>query len=725
MREQFKALGFAFSWERELTTCDESYYGLEQRIFLDFYHKGLAYQSETWVNWDPVEQTVLANEQVVNGCGWRSGVPVEKKRLRQWSLKITNYADELLKGLENLPKWPEKIRKMQQNWIGKSKGALIHFKLSNGDRVEVFSVCPEVIYGASFVALAPTHPLVENLAKNEDSLTAFVKECQQISTAEADIVTAEKKGYKTALHAFHPLTGEELPLYVANFVLMDYGTGAIFGCPGHDERDFEFATKYGLPLKKVIENDRILVNSGELDGLVIDEARLKAIDLLTQKGFGEAKEMYRMRDWGISRQRYWGCPIPMVSCDDCGVVPVKEADLPVTLPDNPDFSKPGNPLEHHLTWKYTMCPKCGGPAVRETDTLDTFFESSWYFLRFLDPQFKDPINKDQVDRLMPVDTYVGGSEHAVMHLLYARFFVKALRDCGYIDCDEPFTELLTQGMVCHQTFKDAYGKWVEPSDVIKDKEGSYGLRDGSKVTPGPFEKMSKSKKNIVDPLYIIDSYGADAARLFVLSDTPYYRDFDWNDDSLDGAWRYLSKIHRVGERVFLLSKQELVSEDKEASLALSKATHRYMKNVTDTYARYGFNKVLAFHRDFCRIVEEYLDKPVNSDVLDRAWTVLLITLSPIAPHLASELWEKRGEETFLHDVAWPTFDDALAALDEITMAVQINGKTRDSIQVTPNADDENVKEKALSLSTVERYIGGKEVRRVIIVPGRIINIVVC
>ncbi|MBX9977090.1 MAG: leucine--tRNA ligase [Alphaproteobacteria bacterium] len=740
MRQQFKNLGFGFAWDREFASCDETYYGQEQKIFLDFYNKGLAYQSESWVNWDPVENTVLANEQVENGRGWRSGALVEKKRLRQWSLKITDYADELLTDLEKLDKWPEKIRKMQENWIGKSKGALIRFRLSSDAILEVFSTRPETLYGASFIAIAPTHPITEALSQNDPALLVFIKECQQMSTAEADLATADKKGYRTELYAIHPLTDEKLPLYVANFVLMDYGTGAVFGCPAHDDRDFDFATKYELSIKHVIDNETTLVNSGNLDGLSVSDARSKAIDLLIQKNVGEKKITFRIRDWGISRQRFWGCPIPMVYCDACGVVPVKEADLPVTLPEDPDFSKPGNPLANHPTWKHTSCPSCGKPAVRETDTFDTFFESSWYFLRFIDPKCKDPINKEASNRLMPVDVYVGGPEHAVMHLLYARFFVKALRDLGYIDHDEPFKELLTQGMVCHQTFKDQNGKWVEPAQVFKEKDGSYILKDGSKVTVGRSEKMAKSKKNVIEPISIIDSYGADTARLFVLSDTPYDKDFDWNENSLDGAWRYLSKVHRLGE-MFMeqLKKSSLGTQNSDPkeferskeAIDLEKTTHRYIKTMTDAFEKYGFNKAIAFHREFCRTLEEAMAVMGPAHTLF-SYRTLLQTLSPIAPHITADLWEtlyKHFESVGLpyaelHDVSWPDYIEELAALDEITLAVQVNGKMRGSIQVAPDADESMIKNTAYTLATVQRDMEGKDIRRVIIVPGRIINIVV-
>ena len=752
MRAQLQALGLSCDWGREFASCDTEYYGLEQKIFLDMYAKGLAYQSENWVNWDPVEHTVLANEQVVNGCGWRSGVPVEKKRLRQWSLKITDYAEELLNSLNDLPKWPEKIKKMQENWIGKSEGALIHFKLdapiNNSTHIPVFSTRPDTLYGAAFVAVAPTHPIATYLAQSDHALLAFIKECGQTSTAEADLATAEKKGYRTHLFAKVPITGEKVPVYIANFVLMEYGTGAVFGCPAHDARDFEFATKYTLPIKQVVApKDRssvplpfleegVVMNSDDWNGLSTLAAKEKALHLLETIKMGERKVTYRLRDWGISRQRYWGCPIPIVYCDDCGTVPVSAVDLPVKLPEDPDFSTSGNPLDRHPTWKHTHCPKCQKPAVRETDTFDTFFESSWYFLRFIDPTCKDPINKNLSNRLMPVDVYVGGPEHAVMHLLYARFFVKALRDMGYVNVDEPFYELLTQGMVCHQTFKDSAGKWVFPSDVFKEKDGAYILKDGSPVTVGRSEKMSKSKKNTVDPLHIIDSYGADTARLFVMSDTPYDKDFDWNEDSLDGVWRYLSKIHRLGEK-FIETLQNAPIEKAQAKdfyqtepvITLEKETHRFIKNITEAYERYGFNKVIALHREFCRTFEDALISFSPTHTLF-PYRALLQTLAPMTPHLAEELWEQLYEKLPslaykpLHNAPWPTYMEELAALETITLAVQVNGKMRGSIQVAPNADDAIIKEEAFNLSTVIRDTEDKTVKRIIIVPGRIINIVV-
>lgn len=735
MTDQFKALGFSFAWNYELTSCAPEYFGHEQKLFLEFYKKGLAYQAESWVNWDPVEHTVLANEQVVNGRGWRSDALVEKRRLRQWSLKITDYADQLLNDLQKLDKWPEKVVKMQENWIGKSTGALIKFQIKDTDEyVEVFTTRPDTLYGASFVALAATHPLTEKLTQNDTNLSAFVKECQQTSTAEADIATAEKKGYITDIKIINPLTGEEHPLCVANFVLMEYGTGAVFGCPGHDERDFEFATKYNLPILQVVDpqssdpvglpytGDGIIINSPLLNDLGTEDAKKKAIQLLKEKKLGEEKVTFRLRDWGISRQRYWGCPIPIVYCDDCGTVPEKEENLPITLPDDPDFSTPGNPLDRHPTWKHTNCPSCGKSALRETDTFDTFFESSWYFLRFTNPHSSKPLETEAANRLMPVDCYIGGVEHAVLHLLYSRFFTKVLRDLGYVQADEPFAELLTQGMVCHETYTSSEGKWLYPDEVVREKDGSYiRISNKSPVKLGRSEKMSKSKKNLVDPLTILDSYGADAARLFVLSDTPYDRDFDWNEDSLDGAWRYLSKLFRLVDTVKSYTPQ---NPNQDLSVKFEKITHKAIKNITETLERHGFNKVIALHRELTRDLEEAMQKDASKEVVLNAFESLTIMIAPFAPHLASEIHEGLGCEGFVHDATWPIFNPQLAAENEIEMAVQVNGKLRGTILIPVDAQEETIKQAALALPSVLRDTEDKAIKKIIVVPKKIVSIVV-
>jgi len=547
MREQLKAMGLSFDWSREVATCSPDYYRHEQKMFLDFFKNGLAYRKESVVNWDPVENTVLANEQVVDGCGWRSGAPVERRTLNQWFLKISQYADELLEGLDELGGWPEKVRTMQDNWIGKSQGLQFKWDINNYDEdVEVFTTRPDTIFGASFVAIAPDHPLAEKLAGDKDGFASFIQQCQALGTSEAAIEKADKLGFDTGYAVSHPFVeGLNLPLYIANFILMDYGTGAIFGVPAHDQRDFEFATKYGLAIKPVVipegedaasfkledkaySGDGKLANSDFLDGLEIEVAKSLVISKIEEKNMGQGKTQYRIRDWGVSRQRYWGCPIPMIHCADCGVVPVPEDQLPVTLPEDVSFEQAGSPLANHPTWKNTSCPECGKDAQRETDTFDTFFESSWYFARYCDAQNADKgFAKDKADYWLPVDQYIGGVEHAVMHLLYARFFMRALSACGYTDVKEPFKALYTQGMVNHATYKDESGKWVFPNDVVKQDDGSFKhATTGEKITEGAVIKMSKSKKNVIDPQEIMDSYGADAARLFILSDSPPDRDLE-------------------------------------------------------------------------------------------------------------------------------------------------------------------------------------------------------
>ncbi|MDR0625268.1 MAG: leucine--tRNA ligase, partial [Holosporales bacterium] len=601
MKKTLVNMGFSYDWQREIATHKAEYYGAEQKIFLDFFKKGLVYRRNTIVNWDPVENTVLANEQVIDGCGWRSGVPVVKKMLPHWCLRITAYADELLASLDSLhadiskgiPGWPEKVLTMQEKWIGKAYGLEIVFEFageapSNERGLAVFTTRPETLFGASFCAIAPEHPLAVSLAGKDSKVAAFVEECKKIQATESAISTAEKMGFDTGVLVKNPFAPDKhVKVFIANFVLMEYGTGAVFGCPAHDERDFDFAQKYGLEITSVIDpNDGSsslpylelsgsMVRSSFLDGLSVLDACEKAIDFAEKHHLGERKTMYRLRDWTVSRQRYWGCPIPMIHCDKCGIVPVPEKDLPVILPDDVTFDQSGNPLDFHKEWKHVRCPQCGAPATRETDTLDTFFESSWYFLRYCGfPDDKAPINKAAVHHWLPVDLYIGGIEHAVLHLLYARFFSFALHDIGYITSEtehaagspacpekgccwtgmgiarEPFRSLLTQGMVCHISFKDSKGNWLFPDDVKRLPDGSYvSEKTGEPVTAGRVEKMSKSKNNVVEPTHIIDAYGADTLRLFIMSDTPYDKDFCWNTESLDGAWRYTNKLWRICERL--------------------------------------------------------------------------------------------------------------------------------------------------------------------------------
>jgi leucyl-tRNA synthetase len=571
MRGQLKGMGLSIDWEREIATCHPEYYRHEQQMFLDFLAAGLAYRKESWVNWDPVDQTVLANEQVIDGRGWRSGEVVEKRKLPQWMFRITAYADELLCALEGLERWPEKVRLMQHNWIGRSEGARIRYAIRgredlDGDSLEVFTTRPDTLFGMSFCALSPHHPLAARLAEDDPALAAFIAECDRLGTSEEAIETAEKQGYDTGLSVDHPLLpGKRFPIYVANFVLMDYGTGAIFGCPGHDQRDLEFARKYALEVIPVVlppaaaaETFEIgdeayigpgtMINSEFLDGLEVEPAKTAIVEALEAAGAGTGEVQYRLRDWGVSRQRYWGCPIPVVHCADCGIVPVPSEDLPVRLPEDVTFEAPGNPLAHHPTWKHAACPSCGKAAERETDTFDTFVESSWYFARFCSPRADTAVERAAVDYWLPVDQYVGGIEHAVLHLLYSRFYTRAMSKCGYLDLDEPFAGLFTQGMICHETYRASDGQWLEPDQVRRAADGTTLTLDGRPVTVGRSEKMSKSKANTIDPAEIIETYGADTARWFMLSDSPPDRDLEWTEAGVEGAFRFVQRIWRlVGE----------------------------------------------------------------------------------------------------------------------------------------------------------------------------------
>ncbi|MEI8295491.1 MAG: leucine--tRNA ligase [Alphaproteobacteria bacterium] len=716
MKQQLKSLGFSYDWTREINTSDPRYYGQEQKIFLSFYQRGVAFRKESWVNWDPVENSVLANEQVVNGRGWRSGAPVEKRKLNQWSLRITDYAQSLLDDLKHLTGWPEKVVRMQENWIGRSEGAKITFTCTTDDfSFDVFTACPEALFGASFCAIAPTHPLAEKLAASDPALQEFIATCAQMATTEESISTVEKKGYDTKRLINHPLLHETtLPLYVANFVLMDYGTGAIYGCPAHDERDLEFTTLYHLPILPVIHPDNgTLINSQFLDGLTVDTAREKVLEFLEEKGIGARHITYRLRDWCVSRQRYWGCPIPIVHCQTCGVVPVPEKDLPVLLPEDVVFEHGHNPLDTHPTWKHVPCPACQAPATRETDTLDTFFESSWYFLRYCCPQSPQPIDAETIKTWMPVSWYIGGIEHAVLHLLYSRFFTKALRDAGYLNLDEPFANLLTQGMICHRTYQDKAGNWLYPSEVNSLKPEEFVV--------GRSEKMSKSKKNLVDPVDIIDTFGADTARLFTLSDTPPDRDLEWSEEGLEGCWRYLNRVARLGDAI---ANYQTSSTDSDASLALRKYTHQMIVRVTQGYERLVFNKVIANARELTKTLEEALESSLSSrESIVECFETLLQILNPMVPHLTSELWQQLHDRDIL-DATWPQADMDLAAVSQVTIAVQVNGKMRGSFEAVVDSPQETLQEMAMALPNVQRDIEGRSVRRIIIVPNRIVNVVI-
>lgn len=739
MRVQLKSMGLSIDWSREIATCDPDYYRHEQGMFLKFLEKGIAYRKEAVVNWDPVDNTVLANEQVVDGKGWRTGAPVERRKLNQWALKITDYAEELLDDVKKLERWPEKVRIMQENWIGKSQGLQFNWDIHGRDeKIEVFTTRPDTLFGASFIALAPEHPLSQELAGGKDGFHEFLKQCQATGTSEEAIAQADKLGFDTGFTATHPLLGRDLPVYIANFILMDYGTGAIFGVPAHDQRDFDFATKYDLPILPVIDGEYDTpmteaytdagkcVNSQWLDGLSIDEAKAEVIKRCEDGKTGEGKTLFRLRDWGVSRQRYWGCPIPIIYCDDCDVVPVPEDQLPVELPEDVSFDKPGNPLEHHPTWKNVDCPSCGKAARRETDTFDTFFESSWYQFRYCDPKNDNaPIAMDKADYWLPkgkgVEQYIGGVEHAVLHLLYARFFTKAMRDCGYVHTDEPFDGLFTQGMVTHQTYQGHNGEWVYPSDYE-----AMGEDAKKNVKVGPSIKMSKSKRNVVDPQDIIETYGADSARLFILSDSPPERDLEWSEAGIEGAWRYINKLHRlISTNLNNISETALINDANGNALDLRRLAHKTIKGVSDAIDAFQMNKAVALIREFSNTIEKFKaasdsDKAVLREVLE----ILVQLINPMMPHLAEELWETLGHKTPLVETPWPKADESLMQNETVTIGVQINGKVKAQITLPKTASKEDFEKEALAQEKVQTAIGDKQVRKVIVVPGRIVNVVV-
>ncbi len=749
MREQLKSLGFSFDWSREVATCHPQYFRHEQKMFLDFLKAGIAYRKESIVNWDPVDHTVLANEQVIDGKGWRTGAQVERKKLNQWALKITHYADELLQGLDTLERWPEKVRIMQENWIGKSQGLQFRWVLSDGaGDVEIFTTRPDTLFGASFLALAPDHPVAQKLCSKKPGFAEFVQQCQAGGTSEAAIEQAEKLGFDTGYTATHPLLGRSVPVYVANFILMDYGTGAIFGVPAHDSRDFDFAQKYNLPIMPVVvpegENPATfrtekeaytgpgrLANSQFLDGLSVEEAKAIVIKKCEEGKTGFGTTQYRLRDWGISRQRYWGCPIPVIHCPSCGIVPVPEDQLPVELPHDVRFDAPGNPLAHHPAWKHVACPSCGANAERETDTFDTFFESSWYFARYCDARNEGAaFSKEASAYWLPVDQYIGGVEHAVLHLLYSRFFTRALRDCGYFAADkllaEPFAGLFTQGMVTHATYKDSDGKWVLPTEVQQNGAGNWvKISDGSPVVVGRSEKMSKSKKNVVDPETILESYGADATRLFILSDSPPDRDLEWTESGVEGASRFVNRIWRLVTETTLPSASESRPQQfSDAAIMLRRVAHKTIVGIADDIESFTLNKAVAKVRELANAIGDFAVKePSDGWALREAIEILLQVANPTLPHITEELWADLGHETPLCEMAWPKADPALLVADSVTMAVQVNGKLRASITLPKNMDAKATENAALSDPGVVRALEGKTVKKVIVVPGRIVNVV--
>jgi leucyl-tRNA synthetase len=746
MRDQLKPMGLSFDWSREIATCDPAYYRHEQKMFLEFLERGLAYRRNAMVNWDPVENTVLANEQVIDGKGWRSGAPVERRELSQWFLRITHYAEDLLQALETLERWPERVRIMQERWIGRSEGMRVTFAIDGRDAshplhdIVVFTTRPDTLFGASFLAIAPNHPLAQELAAEDPEAAAFIAEVGRSGTSEAAIETAEKVGYRTGLAVRHPLDETwTLPVYIANFVLMEYGSGAIFGCPAHDQRDLDFANKYGLPVTLVVQpkdapppaisdkaytEDGVLVNSSFLDGLDVAAAKRAVAERLASLGRGEVTVSYRLRDWGVSRQRYWGCPIPIIHCASCGAVPVPDDQLPVVLPEDVSFDRPGNPLDHHPTWKHVACPRCRGKAQRETDTFDTFVESSWYFLRFCSPHATDMFDRKAVEHWMPVDQYIGGVEHAVLHLLYSRFFTRALKDCGHLSFSEPFAGLFTQGMVCHETYRDpADGQWLLPSEIERDQEGRM-VRRGSHapVEIGRSEKMSKSRKNVVDPQAIIDTYGADAARLFTISDSPPERDFDWTEAGIEGAWRFVNRLWRMVFESPLPLDAPPPGPLSAKALALHRQAHQAIAAVTDNLEKFRFNSAIARVRELINAVGE-LSEPGDAWAYAEALRVAVQLIGPVMPHLAEELWTKLGNGSLLVEQPWPEADPALLVEDTVTVAIQVNGKLRATLDLPRDAAREVAEAAALAEPAVTRALEGRTVRKVVVVPNRIVNVV--
>ena len=742
MREELQRLGISVDWSREFATCDPGYYGQQQALFLQLMRRGLVYRKEATVNWDPVDMTVLANEQVIDGMGWRSGAPVERKKLSQWFLKITNYADDLLQGLKTLDRWPDRVRVMQENWIGRSVGLQLKFAFAGdpgkgGDGVTVYTTRPDTLFGASFLAIAPDHPLAEKIAASGQAAADFIAACRKGGTSEAEIESAEKLGFDTGLKVLHPFDSNiELPVWIGNFVLMDYGTGAIFGCPAHDQRDLDFAHKYGLPILPVVlpagadpavfhvkheayVGPGRLFNSAFLNGLDVEAAKAAAIASIESQGQGQGAVVFRLRDWGVSRQRGWGCPIPVVHCGACGLIPVPLSALPLTLPKDMDFSKPGNALANHPTWKHTPCPACDAPAVRETDTLDTFVDSSWYFARFTDPHADRPLT-EAADYWMPVDQYIGGIEHAVLHLLYARFFTRALKDEALLGVAEPFAGLFTQGMITHETYRRQSGEWVDATAVLVETEGTTRRAvieaTGEAVVIGDIEKMSKSKRNVVAPADIADVFGADAVRLFVLSDSPPERDVQWTSAGVEGSWRLINRVWAEFDG-YADTAGDLCDP---AAAPLRRATHKTIAAVTEAIETFRFNSAIARLYEFVSALKA---SPAQGPARREALRAMARLIAPFAPHLAEEAWARLGETGLLALAPWPEHDPALSRDDELTLPVQINGKRRGEIRAPAGADPAEVEKILFADPEIAKRLEGLTVRKVIVVKDRIVNLV--
>ena len=737
MKRQLKLMGLSIDWDLEVSTCDENYYKHQQEIFIDFYKKGLVKRKENYVNWDPVEQTVLANEQVVNGKGWRSGAVVERKKLSQWFFDITKFSNDLLKGLNELDNWPEKVKIMQKNWIGKSIGCEIKFEiLDTNKKIKVFTTRPDTIFGASFLAVSVDHPICEKFLKDE-KYNKFKNECLKVGTTEEALANAEKIGFNTKLFASHPfIKGKRIPIFVANFILMDYGTGAIFGCPAHDQRDLDFAKKYDLQITEVVSDnptkpknfnnlseaftdDGTLINSDFLNGLTVEQAKTKIIKKIEKLKIGEKKISFRLKDWGISRQRYWGCPIPMIHLDDGSIVPVDKSELPVKLPEDIDLNQPGNPLESHKSWKNTIHKKTGKPAIRETDTLDTFVDSSWYFLRFCSPKKNsEPFDVNKINYWMPVDQYIGGIEHAILHLLYSRFFMRALKkNNNKIRDNEPFKGLFTQGMVCHQTYKDKNGKWLNPTEVEKSSEGIFQkISDKTKVIVGPSESMSKSKKNVIDPESMIKSYGADSVRWFILSDSPPEKDIQWSNQGVNAAYKFLQKIYNLCCEVKRRSEKS-INLDKDFDLKMNS----YINKITNSINNFNLNVVVANVYEIFNLFQIHLAKEVSNKCLKNNLIKLMKILVPFTPHIAYECLEMLEAKEIK---TWPKIDSKLIQQEKIKMAIQINGKTRDVIDIEKGIGQTSVEKLCKKNTKIKNKLLSQSIDKVIFVKDRIINFII-
>jgi len=760
MKKQLQTMGLSLDWAREFATCDPSYYKHQQKMFTDFLAAGLVERKKSKVNWDPVDHTVLANEQVIDGRGWRSGAVVEQRELTQWFFKITKYSQDLLDALDKLDRWPDKVRLMQHNWIGRSEGLHFEFGLVGApkgfEKLPVFTTRPDTMYGPTFAAISPDHPLAKKLAESDPKIAAFIDECHKLGTSQAEIDTAEKLGFDTGIKAAHPADANwHLPLYIANFVLMDYGTGAVIGCPAHDQRDLDFARKYNIDVLDVfvpVGSDERVGNTafvpaktdtvqyirwvGEPGVMTCEEAMKKSLAIFEKDGWGKREVNFRLRDWGISRQRYWGCPIPIIHCEKCDVVPVPAKDLPVVLPEDVTFDKPGNALDHHPTWKHVTCPQCGGKARRETDTMDTFVDSSWYFARFTDPwNTQAPTTRAVADRMMPVDQYIGGVEHAILHLLYSRFFTRAMKATGHVSLDEPFAGMFTQGMVVHETYKKQDGTFASPAEINITGDGTTRsatlLTDGSPVEIGSIEKMSKSKRNTVDPDDIIGTYGADTARWFMLSVSPPDRDVIWSEEGVKGASRFVQRLWRMVNDAAAHGKNAPTAKPAAFSpeaLAIRKAAHGALDKVSNGVEKLQFNVCLAYIREFANTFGEALAKPGTPSpdmcwALNEAAVILVQLFAPMMPHLAEQCWTVLGQQGLVSEASWPQVEADLLVEDSITLPVQVNGKKRGEVTVSREAPGSEIEAAALALDAVKQALGGKPPKKIIVVPQRIVNVV--